>query len=823
MDNKNKIPRFQSIRTRILIFVFAIVLLGIILTAVVGISGILRLRDNNLAQIDQVMESQIDEYLSQIASDTALQNDLIIDRARQDAQYLAYYTRQLFSTDSQIDFDQTELFEGSSGQFSNSPEATTSVFVPNFQTVTDDIQETVAKTNDLETLLKTIYENNTSIVAVYFGTENEVTRYYPNINLGDVLPPNFQVTKRPWYIEAVTDNPTNQVKWSSVYEDSTGKGFLVTAAAPVTDSNGDLVGVIGIDITLTEISSNVNTPRLMQTSYAFLLEKSGTPIVLTEDGYEILFDQPYPDSISTINMLDPSNPILSTVEDMLSGGSGIDYVQLKNEKWIIAYSPMSSTEWSLGIITPYQEIFSVVPEIEENFNQSIITLLVSRLTPLWISLIALTVLLSIWLSRRIVSPIQSLATASQRIAEGDYDTELPPPQQDETGVLIESFKSMSAQISNSLATLEDRVDERTKELSERSNQIQAAAELGQAVANIRNLDELLTRVTHLISDRFGFYHVGVFLLDENNQYAVLRAANSPGGQRMLARNHRLGVGTMGIVGYVTGSRQARIALDVGRDAIYFDNPDLPDTRSEMALPLIASGNLLGALDVQSTESGAFTNQDIETLQLLADQVAISIYNARLYQETQDSLNAIQRAYGEMTRDSWSQLLQSRSNIGYHISPQGKISTSEGDWSPSMEMAIARDEPYVDRETNTLAVPINIRDNPTGAICFTRKLSQGEWTQTEIEMMQNLTNQLGTALEAARLYSETQRRAEREHLVTEITSRIRATNDPQQMLQTAVQELQEVLRVKRAQVVIQPKIDMANDDIEDPGNNGKGLT
>src|SRR5690606_34214496 len=130
----------------------------------------------------------------------------------------------------------------------------------------------------------------------------------------------------------------------------------------------------------------------------------------------------------------------------------------------------------------------------------------------------------------------------------------------------------------------------------------------------------------VISEKYGFYHVGVFLLDENRTYAILTAANSAGGQKMLARQHRLKVGEQGIVGSVTGSGEPRIALDVGADAVFFNNPDLPESHSEMALPLRSGGQVIGALDVQSTETGAFTHVDVQTLGLLAEQVSLAIEN-----------------------------------------------------------------------------------------------------------------------------------------------------------------------------------------------------
>ena len=211
-------------------------------------------------------------------------------------------------------------------------------------------------------------------------------------------------------------------------------------------------------------------------------------------------------------------------------------------------------------------------------------------------------------------------------------------------------------------------EETTRQSQRRADLLQASAQVSRAVAQIRDLDQLLPQVTQLISQHFGFYHAGIFLTDDTGRYAVLRAANSSGGQRMLARQHRLGVGSEGIVGYVTGTGQPRIALDVGADATYFDNPDLPDTRSEMALPLRTGGTLIGALDVQSTQVRAFDQEDIAVLTLMADQIATAIENARLFEQAQAALAEAEGAQRHYLRQEWDSFLGGSSRARSPQSP-----------------------------------------------------------------------------------------------------------------------------------------------------------
>jgi putative methionine-R-sulfoxide reductase with GAF domain len=202
-----------------------------------------------------------------------------------------------------------------------------------------------------------------------------------------------------------------------------------------------------------------------------------------------------------------------------------------------------------------------------------------------------------------------------------------------------------------------RLEEALQTSQRRASLLQASAQVTRALAQIRDLDRLLSQVTRLISKHFGFYHVGVFLIDKPSRYAVLRATNSQGGQRMLARQHKLRVASEGIVGHVTGTALPRVALDVGTDAVFFDNPDLPDTRSELAVPLRIGNEVIGALDVQSTKEAAFDEEDASVLTSLADQIAIAIENANLFQQSQQALTEAEEAYRRYLRQEWDSLLR----------------------------------------------------------------------------------------------------------------------------------------------------------------------
>jgi signal transduction histidine kinase len=183
------------------------------------------------------------------------------------------------------------------------------------------------------------------------------------------------------------------------------------------------------------------------------------------------------------------------------------------------------------------------------------------------------------------------------------------------------------------------IDEKpTVDLEQTSRQaklLYAAARVSQSASSILDPAELLRRTVDIICDEYGFYYAGIFLIEtlaDGQAWAVLRAGRGKAGQLMIQHNHKLEVGGRSMIGACTALNEARIALDVGKEAVWFNNPFLPDTRSEMALPLAVGHEVIGALTVQSTAEVAFSGEDVASLETMADQLALAIHNARLHQQ-----------------------------------------------------------------------------------------------------------------------------------------------------------------------------------------------
>ncbi len=358
--------------------------------------------------------------------------------------------------------------------------------------------------------------------------------------------------------------------------------------------------------------------------------------------------------------------------------------------------------------------------------------------------------------------------------------------------------------------LEGRVATRTAELEQanrrnqrRARQFEAIAQVARAAAANQTLEELLTLLVQVIGEKFEYYHAGIFLFDANREYAELRAANSEGGRRLISRNHRLRIGQTGIVGLVAATGEPRIALDVGADAAYFNNPDLPETHSEMALPLKASGLVIGVLDIQSTEQNAFSEDDIEVLSTLADQVATAIQNARYFESTQELVEEAQRVTGAYLQDSW-QTLKSQDRLLGFVAEGSAVKPSDRPVDTmTLSKLVRSEQPLIENgERPSIVVPLKLAGNLVGVLNINLH-EDHEWESDEIDIAKAVADRLSLALEAATLLETTQKRAELERLTANITGKIGSTTQFDSILRTAAEELSQAFGGSEVVVQIQP--------------------
>jgi len=549
-------------------------------------------------------------------------------------------------------------------------------------------------------------------------------------------------------------------------EDVFGGGNLIIAE-PIYDNNQKIIrGILVLRADSNLIKNIMEATPGFEEAETYLLNKNFQPLTKTRTSTDI---------VST-------NASLSAVLNNTKEGSGI-YENYTGAPVVGDY------RW----VEPLGMIFIAEIPLSAVINNTINTTLGSAALALFAIIIAIA---AVAISADSIStPISALAETAKSFANGELGTRATVELKDEIGELGRSYNLMAEQLQGIIGKLEQRVSDRTKELEGQSNRLRVAAEIARDAASSRNLTELLDQASGLIQNRFGFYHTGIFLLDTNKEFAVLASSPTDSGKQMIANNYKLRVGEVDIVGRVASIGEPRITLDTGLDTRYFNNPLLPFTRSEMALPLKVQNNLIGVLDVQSDQPQAFHDDDIAIMQLLADQLAIAIERARLLQQVEQNLNDLEQAYGRFTSEGWKAVNQSGllNNSGYRFDNVRIQAINElpelGNEAIRTGSTVINNNGSKSHDGYIVSIPIKLRGQAIGAV--TAKLQEG-YTQTTITTIELAIERLAASLESARLYEEARLRADREQSISHVTTAISSSTEYEEILRTTVREIGNIL-------------------------------
>lgn len=328
-------------------------------------------------------------------------------------------------------------------------------------------------------------------------------------------------------------------------------------------------------------------------------------------------------------------------------------------------------------------------------------------------------------------------------------------------------------------------------LDTQTRQLQATVRVARAIAGSRDLDKLLGDMVRLVQETFGYYHVQVFLTDAEQGYAVLRQSTGEVGRALLARGHRLPIGSLSVIGQVTATGRPVIARDTDTDPVHRRNELLPNTRSEMALPLIVGDQVIGALDLQSEQPDAFQPEAIPTLQALSDLLAIAIQNARLFEQAEQNLRELRELSHEMTQRSWADFLAEAREEERRQVYGPEDSALQVQRSRIVEQVLSAGSVIVstgkDGRPAFLAAPIVVRDEVIGVLGVEPE-GPREWTQDDLQILEAIASRTAQAVENARLYIQAQQAAERERLVNAIAARLQRAPSLAMLLESATKEL-----------------------------------
>ncbi|GEM_PF-1028088 len=343
-----------------------------------------------------------------------------------------------------------------------------------------------------------------------------------------------------------------------------------------------------------------------------------------------------------------------------------------------------------------------------------------------------------------------------------------------------------------------------------NQRLDAVANIGRQTARLLNYEELISSAVTLIKTQFGFYHVQIFLVDDRREYADLVASTGEAGRRLMERNHRLAVGSDSVIGRVTLANESVLVNDTENDPGHAFNPLLPETRAELALPMQVlidnQTRVIGALDVQSTEPMAFIASDVQALQAMANQMAVSIRNARLFEaqaaslaeneqlfaEAQKNLVEIQRLNSQLTHKAWEGFLKSNPDLN------GVTATAQGlkedglAWTDEMLRASSIKQPVTttsEAGLSLITVPILLRDEVLGAI----EVEGGDSQQLElVPTLVAISERMASALENMRLVEEAQAASAQEQRISAMVTRFQEAETIDELLQITLTELSETL-------------------------------
>jgi HAMP domain-containing protein/putative methionine-R-sulfoxide reductase with GAF domain len=420
-------------------------------------------------------------------------------------------------------------------------------------------------------------------------------------------------------------------------KNSDGHPELVIELGTAVYSKGNVLGYVIVGIYTRDLLPTVLDAQPSDHFQILLYDNDNTLMAATNatNGSGRIFVETDPELAqftlpSTFNL--KTNQVATTLGDRIlsshytqdiSGFNGVGWTIVINESAADAFAPL-------------QNVFST-------------------LVILLVVVMVLVFVIVFFLSRGITQPLTQLSQAAERVAAGDFKAKLRVTTEDEVGTMAIALNSMSTRMNDLVSDLERRVVERTRN-------IEIVAEISRDAAQLREIDALLQRTVNAIRERFNFYHAQVFLVDDARQFAVLVTSTGEAGRILLARNHKLAIGSDSIVGQVAEKGRTFITLDTEKSEVQWRfNPVLPETRSEMAMPLRLAGVVIGALDIQSKGQDAFSRADVEVFEVLADQLAIAIDNARLIRETERRIQQIDDLNRRLTRDAWSEYTRRRSS------------------------------------------------------------------------------------------------------------------------------------------------------------------
>ncbi len=585
--------------------------------------------------------------------------------------------------------------------------------------------------------------------------------------------------------EAMAQIRQEQRYISSAYVDDITSEPMVILAVPATNALGDFQGTLLVEVNLKFMWDLVDQLEVGETGRVYVVDRVGNLLAFSHDIARVLRGE---------NVRD-----LSEVSEFITNPEAGDLIVGELDKGIDGgivfgtFAPLGTPNWAVVTELPWQEAYREVIQL------GLVAIGIS------LAIAILAGLLGVYIARRLAAPLVNLTNTATRITEGELELQAAIAGTTEVSSLATVFNTMTSRLRQTIDTLEERVVERTR-------QVETVVETSQKLTGILELDDLLHQVVNITKETFKYYHVHIYLLDDQKETLYVAEGYGQAGAEMKRQGHSIPLAAPQSL-VARAARESRVITveNVRDDPTWLPNPLLPDTHSEMAVPVMLGDEIVGVLDVQSEQVGGLTAQDEATLQALANQVAIAVRNARLFAQTQTALVEAQKLQRLYTGEAWERLATTHptSDYEYRRDPLpllSEIVTPEAiaAWQQAQTIKIESgrsglkvEEQELETQPSALslqpvaaalATPLKLRDAIIGVLGVHAEDPHHSWSEDEIALIESVSEQMSLALENARLLEETQRAAWRDQAVSESTAKVWSSSEIEEVLRVAVAQL-----------------------------------
>lgn len=619
-----------------------------------------------------------------------------------------------------------------------------------------------------------------------------VTDQYGGLVAATNRPSDFYQADEGWW-QAAFNNGQGAIYIDQPEFDASSNTVAVRMAVPIIDDDtGKLVGVLRTTYRLQALADLLST---VQTGYAALYAPGGKFNATEEVGF---------------NPADPETLVhLETLAERSYGQfpyEGVaSLVSQAPVRAITGEAVIDQLDWNVVV---HQTQAEALAPVEAQTQSSLFLALV---------ILGLASAVAVGMAQLLAGPISRLTRVASQVAEGDLAARAEVESRDEIGQLATVFNTMTGQLRQTIGTLEEQVTGRTRQLA-------TVVQVNQRLAGILELSDLLRQVVVLTKETFDYYHAHIYLLE--GETLLLAEGYGAAGAEMKRQGHSITLAApRSLVARSAREGQVITVANVREDPNWLPNSLLPDTHSEMAVPVMLGKEVVGVLDVQSDRVGGLTEEDETALQALSNQVAIAVRNARLFAQTQVALDEAQRLQRQYTGQAWQKFVATQPTTDYEfrqsslpplqtvptpeataaIEQEGTVTliTNGKPASPQKTDGPAEKQVHIDqpasRSRNALATPLKLRDEIIGVLGIHDEDPERRWSQEELALIEAVSEQMSLALENARLFDETGRRASRERIIAEVTRRVWASGELEQVMQTAVEQLGAILDASKVVV------------------------